>query len=224
MARIARIVIPHHPHHVTQRGSRRQQVFFSDRDYQKYLDLLAKAVKTTESEIWAYCLMPNHVHLVVVPDKEDSLRAMLSSAHRNYAQYVNLREGWSGHLWQERFYSTVMDENYLLAVVRYTELNPVRAGLCERPEQWPWSSARPHLAGNDDSVVRVKPMLERVGNWSDYLSISNKDELASIRKHQKSGRPLGGEEFISKVEAITGRSLKMQKRGPKVKSRECEFR
>src|SRR5210317_374899 len=130
MARMPRLVIPHYPHHVTQRGVRRQKTFFSDADYKTYLDLLATAKDGVGADIWAYCLMPNHVHHVIVPGKEDSLAALFSDAHRRYTRRINFREGWRGHLWQERFHSFVMDERHLNATVRYVELNPVAAGLC----------------------------------------------------------------------------------------------
>ncbi|MCP5004679.1 MAG: transposase, partial [Planctomycetes bacterium] len=96
-------------------------------------------------EILAYCLMPNHVHLVMMPVEENGLRATLGEAHRRYTRYVNFREWWRGHLWQERFHSFTMDEDYLLSTVRYVERNPVVAGLCNHPEEWEWSSARAHI-------------------------------------------------------------------------------
>jgi len=205
MARIARIVIPHLPHHVTQRGNRRQQTFFNQDDYQYYLDLLVEARHHADIEIWAYCLMPNHVHLVIVPEQEDGLARLFKEAHRHYTRHINFRNDWRGHLWQERFHSFVMDENYLLATVRYTELNPVRAGLCEKPEQWKWSSVHAHLSRKDDQLVSVSPMLERISNWSDYLSASiTPDELDTIRRHTKTGRPVQSEPFLSRLHALTG--------------------
>lgn len=144
MARIARVVIPNYPHHITQRGSRRQQTFFYPTDYQFYIDLCSEYAKKYGVKIWAYCLMPNHVHLVAVPDNEKSFDQCFSRVHRTYACHVNQRNGWQGHLWQERFFSCVMDENHLLATVRYIELNPLRAKLCDSPIDWPWSS--PHFS------------------------------------------------------------------------------
>jgi len=216
MARMARVVIPNYPHHVTQRGNRRQQTFFSETDYQTYLNLLAKAKRKANIEVWAYCLMPSHVHLVVVPEHKDSLSAFFSDAHRRYARLINDREGWCGHLWQERFHSFVMDERYLLTTVRYTELNPVRAGLCDRPELWKWSSVHAHLKRKDDALVNVNPMLQRIGDWPKYLQTSDSDsQLATIRKHAKTGRPIGSKDFLSGLEQLTGRSLSKGKPGPK---------
>lgn len=215
MARIARVVVPNYPHHVTQRGNRRQQVFFNETDYQLYLDYLSKALQNNATEIWAYCLMPNHVHLVIVPKNEDGLRATLGETHRRYTRHVNFREGWRGHLWQERFASFVMDEAHLLAAVRYVELNPVRANLCTQPEHWRWSSTRAHLDGKDDGVVTVRPMMERIPNWKDYLSVDDTERLDRLRKHQRTGRPLGNEAFLDHLEAMLGRRLRPKKPGPK---------
>jgi putative transposase len=125
-----RLVVPGYPHHVTQRGNRRQRTFFTEDDYRYYLALVFESARQAETEIWAYCLMPNHVHLVMVPNTEDGLRATLGEAHRHYTRHINYRQGWRGHLWQERFHSFLMDEDYLLATVRYVERNPVAAGLC----------------------------------------------------------------------------------------------
>lgn len=216
MARMPRLVVPNYPHHVTQRGARRQRTFFSEKDYEKYIDLLSDATEDTEIEIWAYCLMPNHVHFVAVPRAGDSLARLFSTAHRQYTRHINFREGWRGHLWQERFHSFVMDERHLIAAVRYVEMNPVRASLCRRPEDWAWSSARAHLTGHDDALVSVAPMLARIGSWSDYLTgDSNQESVDAIRLHTRTGRPAGEEAFLVKLEAITGRSLRKKKPGPK---------
>ncbi len=165
MARLARVVAPGLPHHVTQRGNRRQEVFFSDADYAAYKALVAEHCRGAGVAVWAYCLMPNHVHLILVPSDEDGLRAALGEAHRRYTRRVNVREGWRGYLWQGRFASFVMDERHLLAAARYVELNPVRARLVKTARQWRWSSARAHLKGEDDGLVAVAPLLEIVGDW-----------------------------------------------------------
>ena len=129
MARMPRLVVPGHPHHVTQHGNRRMKTFFCREDYVAYIDFLAEAKVKAGVEVWAYCLMPNQVHLVVVPQQKDSLAALFHHVHRHYSRRINFRENWKGHLWQERFHSFVMDERYLIATVRYTELNPVRPAM-----------------------------------------------------------------------------------------------
>jgi len=154
----------------------------------------------------------------MVPGHKDGLRASIGEAHRRYTRRINFREGWRGHLWQERFHSFLMDENYLLSTVWYVENNPVKANLCVRPEDWEWSSARAHIEGVDDILVRVKPMLDRIDNWTSYLS---KDDTAqeineTLNKHTRTGRPLGDESFIRQLEVVTGLRLMPQKPGPKV--------
>ena len=219
MARMGRVVILGYPHHVTQRGNRRQKTFFSDDDYRDYIELMAEFARQSETEVWAYCLMPNHVHLVMVPTHEDGLRATLGEAHRRYTRNINFRNGWRGHLWQERFHSFVMDEQYLLATVRYVEWNPVKARLCRHPTDWRWSSALAHIMGKDDQLVRVRPMLDRVADWSSYLSDEQNDNDEQIQRHTRTGRPLGDPDFVAHLEALTGRSLMPQRPGPKANGR-----
>ena len=216
MARMARVVVPYYPRHVTQRGNRRQKTFFSTADYQTYIDLLVKAKATAGVEVWAYCLMPNHVHLAVVPEQGASLADFFSEAHRQYTLHINRRKGWRGHLWQERYHSFVMDEQHLLAAVRYIELNPVRAHLCPQPEQWRWSSVHAHLARKDDGLVTVAPMLNRIEDWRRYLAEQDPEEtVEQIRKHTRTGRPMGENEFLDKLEQLTGQTLRKGKPGPK---------
>ena len=159
MARIARVVAARHPHHITQRGNRRQDTFFCAEDYRSYIETISEWCDKCGVEIWVYCLMPNHVHLVAVPESVDGLRRAIGETHRRYTRQINFREKWRGHLWQGRFASFVMDEKYLLAATRYIELNPVKAGFVKRPEQYHWSSAKAHINGKDDNLVRVIPFL-----------------------------------------------------------------
>ena len=216
MARMARVVVPNYPHHVVQRGNRRQRTFFCEDDYRYYIQLVSEYSVQTDTEVWAYCLMPNHVHLVMVPNTEDGLRATLGEAHRRYTRHINFREGWRGHLWQERFHSFLMDEHYLLAAVRYVERNPVDAKLCAHPEDWKWSSAIAHIKGEDDGFVWVRPMLDRVDRWSDYLSATgNSDESELIELHARTGRPLGSSDFVRRLETITGKDLAPKRPGRK---------
>jgi len=217
MARLARVVVPGIPHHVTQRGNRRERTFFGDADFALYLDLLAESSARARTEVWCYCLMPNHVHLVLVPSDEDGLRATLGDLHRRYTGFVNARARTTGHLWQGRYGSVAMDEAHLVAAVRYVTLNPVRAGLVGRAGDWAWSSARAHLAGADDRVVRVAPVLERVGDFATFLdeAVDEEAAYAPLRRAETVGRPLGGADWLAALERRTGRRLAPGQRGRK---------
>ena len=216
MARMPRLVVPGYPHHVTQRGTRRMKTFFEPRDYQYYLNLVVEAKEDAGISVWAYCLMPNHVHFVVVPESKDSLSVFFRQVHRRYTRRVNLCNDWQGHLWQERFHSFVMDERHLFAGVRYAELNPVRAGLCSSPQGWPWSSVHAHLNGCDDAIVTVKPMHDLISDWTSYLAVpEHEDEFCSLRACARSGRPGGDEDFFAGLERLTGRDFRRGKPGPK---------
>lgn len=218
MARLARIVVPGVPHHVTQRGNRRQRTFFCDEDYVAYKALVAEHLAAAGVECWAYCLMPNHVHLVLVPADEDGLRAGLAEAHRRYTRHINLRENWRGFLWQGRFASFPMNEAHLLACARYVESNPVRAGLVRTPRHWRWSSARAHLEGADDGLVRVAPLLQRVGDWKAFLAGRVEDDaLERFRAHERTGRALGSAAFVTGLERQLKRTLRKRKPGPRPK-------
>jgi putative transposase len=215
MARIARVIAPGCPHHITQRGNRRQQTFFCDEDYLAYIDLMAQWCGKYGVEIWAWCLMPNHVHLIAVPPTEDALARAIGEAHRRYTRRINFREGWRGHLWQERFASFPLSEQHLLAVARYLEMNPVAAGLADQPGDYRWSSARAHLEGKDDALVKVAPLLAWVADWRNFLTLSSEEELDVLHLHERTGRPLGDEGFIAALEQRLGRVLLPQKPGPK---------
>lgn len=216
MARLARVVAAGVPHHVTQRGNRRQPVFFGDDDYETYRTLLAEGCRSAGVAVWAYCLMPNHVHLILVPKDGDGLRAALGETHRRYTRHVNFREGWRGYLWQGRFASVPMDETYLLACARYVELNPVRAKLARRARDWRWSSARVHLAGRDDGLVAVAPLLDLAPDWGGFLGAGLADpDREAIRAGERTGRPLGSDRFVARLEKRLGRRLARQKPGPK---------
>jgi putative transposase len=218
MARLARVVAPGIPHHVTQRGNRRQQVFFGDDDYLAYRTLLAQSCRDAGVAVWAYCLMPNHVHMILVPSDPDGLRAALGDAHRRYSREVNFREGWRGYLWQGRFASFPMDEPYALTCARYIELNPVRAGLVRRARDWRWSSARAHLSGKDDDVASVRPLLDLAPKWTDLLGEGLEDaEREALRACERTGRPLGSPKFIARLEKRLHRPLLRRKPGPKPK-------
>ncbi len=217
MARLARLVVPGLPHHVTQRGNRGARTFFRDSDYLLYKRMLGEAVAKSGAEVWCYCLMPNHVHLIVVPANEDGLRQTFADAHRRYTRVINARLEESGHLWQGRFGSVVMDEGHLANAVRYVSRNPVRAGLTERAEDWPWSSVGAHLAGRDDELVTVAPVLERYGEFAGFLDEPIDEDVAyqALRRSETTGRPLGSDAWLRDIEQKTGRQLRPQKRGPK---------
>jgi putative transposase len=214
---MARAVAPGFPHHITQRGNRRQQTFFSDQDFKAYLALMAEWCENYRVEIWAYCLMPNHIHLIAVPDTKDGLNLAVGEAHRRYTRMINFREGWRGHLWQGRFASFIMEERYLLACTRYIEYNPVRAGLVKCPEDWKWSSAGAHMDETDDVLVKTSPLLEIVNTpWEAFLSSDIKEsEIELFRKHERTGRPLGKTTFVKQLETILDRRLRPKKPGRK---------
>ena len=217
MPRIARFVVPGLPHHVTQRGNRREAVFFGDDDYSLYLDLLAEACRAAGVAVWAYCLMPNHVHLILTPSTADGLARALGKAHRRYSGFVNARLRTTGHLFQSRFGSVVMDEEHLIVAARYVALNPVRAGLVARAEDWPWSSVRAHLQREGGGFVEVEPLLTRMnGRFDDLLAPEpDAEKLVALRAAEGIGRPLGSPAFIDRVAMLTGREPRRRKPGRK---------
>jgi putative transposase len=220
MARLARIVVPDVPHHVTQRGNGRQQTFFGADDYALYRDLLGRECRAAGVEAWAWCLMPNHVNLILVPRDADGLRRALSKVHRAYAGAIHAREKRSGHFWQGRFGAVAMDEAHLAAAVRYVWHNPVRSGLVARPRDWPWSSVHAHLSGADDGVTTTGPLDERYPRLAGLLDAAGDDGEAHdrLRRAESIGRPLGSAAFVSAVETRLGRPVAARKRGRKPRS------
>lgn len=213
MTRIARLVVPGVAHHITQRGNRRQATFFRAFDYELYRQLLGEHCEKSGVSIWAYCLLPNHVHLIAVPRAADGLRNALSVAHRRYTLQINRREGWKGCLWQGRFASFPMDDRHLLAATRYVLLNPVRAGLADQPEDWPYSSARAHLGQAEDDLVDIDALAERIVDWKVFLAATPTwKERSRFRRHESSGIPLGDESFLEEVQALTGRDVEVDLR------------
>jgi putative transposase len=216
MARLARIVIPGHPHLVTQRGNGRARSFFDDADYALYRDLLAENCRAAGVEVWAWCLMPNHVHLILVPSDPDGLRRALARVHRRYAGVIQARRKRTGHFWQGRFGAVAVDEPYLAAALRYISLNPVRARLVERAQDWRWASTRAQLRGRDDGVTELVPIRKRFADFADLLaSEPERDLFDRLRAAESIGRPLGDDRFLARLERRTGRTLKPGKRGPK---------
>jgi putative transposase len=223
MARMARAVAPGCWHHVTQRGNRRETVFWDDGDRALYLKLLARHCLQWSVDITGYCLMGNHVHLIVVPRAEGGLSRALGRTHCDYARWLNVKRGSVGHLWQNRFYSCILDARHQWEALRYVELNPVRAGLAEGASAWPWSSAAAHLGGVDPTG-----MLDTTGwrqqwnphDWQDYLEAASADGALAqrIREATRTGRPLAETDFVQKLESQLGRPLRPQKRGRKPKA------
>jgi len=212
MPRIARTVVAGCAHHITQRGNNRQAVFFVDDDRRVYLELLKEQADKYGLEIAGYCLMDNHVHLVAIPQAEDSLAHAIGRTHFRYSQYINRFHKRSGHLWQGRFYSCALDERHFWLAMRYMELNPVRAKLCRRPWRYPWSSAAAH------TEERAKSDLLDLAGWYEQMSAEawrkelsrmlNDAELAQMRLRTHTGRPLGSDSFLSKLETLLGRRVR----------------
>ena len=217
MARLARVILPGYPHHITQRGNRRQDVFFKEDDYLYYLELLKKWCTEEQVEIWSYCLMTNHVHLIVTPNSTSNLSRAIAETHRRYTRMINFRENWRGYLWQGRFASFPMDESYLLKAAAYVELNPVKANMVTRPEDYRWSSVHAHLKGKDPlGIIDAQKLLNICGNWQDYLDQAMTDPTDEFIRHSNTGRPLGDDSFIDKAERLLKRDLRKKKPGPKV--------
>ncbi|MBA4421781.1 MAG: transposase [Syntrophus sp. (in: bacteria)] len=216
MPRLPRAIAVGYPHHITQRGNHREAVFTEPGDYSRYLNWLAQYAEKYSFDVWAYCLMPNHVHLVGVPGNDGSLARTFNTVHMKYAQHHNRKSGKTGHLWQGRFFSCVLDERYVYAAIRYVEMNPVRSGLCGCPEDYLWSSARLHIAG-----IRTSPLSGRcyltdtVRDWREYLSSERSDRASrdAVVKATKSGHPCGSEDFVRRIEGILGRRFATRPRG-----------
>ena len=218
MPRAARFVLPGVPHHVTQRGNRRGQVFFSDADRRAYLAWLHADAQRYGLEVLAYCLMSNHVHLVVVPPGPHSIEHALRHLHMRYAQRLNRMKGWKGHVWQGRYFSASLDEPYFWTAIRYVERNPVRAGLVARAEDFPWSSARARCESAWDPLLSTNPVWARriqgIGNWSAWLAAGeSSQDIDMIRKRTSRGVPCGSAQFVRSSEAVAGRALSWRSPG-----------
>jgi putative transposase len=222
MPRIARLVVPGLPHHVVQRGVRSADIFGSDDDRRAYLDLLAAAAEHHGLKFLAWCLMTNHVHLLVVPKATDSLRG-IGDAHWRYTRLVNFRAGLRGHLFQERFRSYVVQrDGHLVAVGRYVELNPVQAGLVRRAEAWPWSSAGFNAGDRrEDVLVQAPELREMTGSWRRVLRDGEEEaERKRIEAHMATGFPLGADAWVRRLEREQERRLSPGQPGwPKGKPR-----
>jgi putative transposase len=221
MPRITRAVATGYPHHIVQRGNNREKVFFKEGNKQKYLDLLKSYSEKWGCPILAYCLMSNHVHLLARPKDEESLYKMMQGVTLCYTQYVNRRYKRTGRLWESRYHSCIVDkERYLWAVARYIEQNPIRAEIVSRAEEFPHSSARAHIYGTRDDVLGEELFTE--GERRDYAkfvsSFVTEDEMNEIRYYTRTGRPLGSEQFVSKMEKELQRRFTLKSPGrPKKK-------
>lgn len=220
MARLARVVVPDFPHHVIQRGVRSLPIFTTEADRVEYLRLLRKFGARDGLRFWAWCLMTNHVHLVVVPARPESLARAIGEAHRRYTRMVNFRDGVRGHLFQERFHSfSIQTDRHLVTVVRYVERNPVRARIVRRAVEYPWSSARYHVTGKPDPLVSDSPIRKMGSDWGQVLQ-QDEEELEAIRRHVRTGRPWGSAHWVRTLEQQLGRALQPRKGGwPKGKPR-----
>ena len=227
MARCKRLVIPGMPHHIVQRGNHRMNVFLDDADRFVFLRMLDKASKQYGLINLGYNLMTNHVHLISIPKEEASLALAMRDVLGSYASYFNHKYGLNGRLWQGRFYSTVLDDEHFWEALRYVELNAVRAGLIQRAELYPWSSAPAHCGLITDPLLSPLPAgAAFIKDWSEWLSAGdNESAVKFIRNCTKTGRPCGSESYIKELELITGRILTPRRIGrPRKKDGEHENR
>ena len=216
MPRIARLIAEGYPYHITQRGNNREAVFLDDEDSVFYLDALERYKDKYGIKILAYCLMGNHIHIFAVPKRETSLARGIGGTNLLYTQYINRKYKRSGRLWQNRFFSTIVEEEpYLWVVVRYIEQNPVRAKLLKKAEDYPWSSARAHVLGIKDNVLSGESWLDEreIKSYREFLRQEDAEMNASIRLATSTGRPLGNDMFIKKLEKILGRDIFPKKAG-----------
>lgn len=205
MSRIARIVLENIPYHLTQRGNGRQQVFFDPQDYRLYLDLLRNYSEDAHLRLWAYCLMPNHVHLIAIPERPEAMASALGRTHADFARHFNLRRRTCGHVWQARFFSCPLEAAHLWRAAAYVERNPSRARIVEHPGEYPWSSAPVHLGltANAGFLDLSAWQAEYTAHhWSTVLATGVDEEAFGRRLQEASrrGRPLGSDEFAQNLE------------------------
>lgn len=204
MGRNARCVVAGLGYHITQRGTNREPVFFSNGDRGHYLELIRENLCDAGVRVLAYSLMSNHVHMVAVPSAADSLAVLFRRVHGRYAQYLNVRRRRSGHLWQSRYYSCPLGANHLGRALQYVERNPVRAGMVARPEAYPWSSATAHLGGADKSGILDLEFWRQEGGAERWgWMLATPEEMVSLRLLRRctyAGRPFGDEAFLKEME------------------------
>ncbi len=223
MPRLARTVFAHLPHHITQRGNRREDVFFDDADRQTYLQWLGEYAAKFKVEVAAYCLMTNHIHLILIPSTDDGLKNVLKPLHMRYAQRLNRARQQQGHVWQGRYFSSTLDHDYFRAALRYVERNPVRARMVRKAENYQWSSARAHCGLASDALLKPMPAwrkdLDDITDWTRWLAEPDAEQaLLILRRNAMMGLPCGSEKFLRKIEKQAGRSLSFKPQGrPKMK-------
>lgn len=228
MARHARVILPGHPLHVIQRGNNRDIIFASEDDYHFYLDKLETACHSCRCKIHAYVLMTNHVHLLVTPETGNGLGKLMQSLGRSYVQYFNYRYSRTGTLWEGRYKSTLLDSSrYLLTCYRYIEMNPVRAGMVNDPEDYAWSSYHSNALGRPDRLVVPHELYERLAHRADerqvaYQALFNHDidqqTLDEIRDATNTEWVLGNDRFRARVEALADQQVQPKPRGGDRKS------
>lgn len=222
MPRQRRAVLPGRPHHVTQRGNNRREVFLDDGARELYLSLLREYTAKYRVDILGYCLMTNHVHLIAIPADPTGLAKAIGRVHNDYARWLHIRRRESGHLWQNRFFSCALEDAYTWAALAYVERNAVRAGIVAHCEDWPWSSARRHLGAADSCDWLA--LREWSQNWTPALwrvaldeGLAEADIRTRLHEATRTGRPLGQDDFIDRCEQQSGLILRRQKPGPKPK-------
>lgn len=230
MARLARLVVPHYPHHVIQRGNDQQLVFRDEEDYGIFLKWLRDAARRFKVSVHAYVLMPNHFHLLATPVDDTGLARMMQWVGRYYVPYFNHKYQRAGTLWQGRYRTTLIDPaRYFLACSRYIELNPVRAELVGATDHYPWSSCAHHVGIKSDPLVTDHALYWALGNtpfereaaYRELLNHSLKnEEIQAIRSATNKGWILGTEQFKQNIAKQTSRRLSPVKRGRPKKSKE----
>ncbi|MBL7145125.1 MAG: transposase [Phycisphaerae bacterium] len=212
MPRNARIVIPYIAHHITQRGNNKQDVFFVDDDMEKFLYLLSEQAKRFGVIIEGFCLMTNHIHIIATPTRQESLAKALGRVNLLYSQYISYMHGRTGHLWQNRFYSCPLDTNHFFTALSYIEQNPVRAKMVRYPWTYRWSSAGFHIGQEDEFCLMDKKRWRQQSSSIDWKNILRRKleklDIDKLRIHCRTGRPLGTDKFISKLETVIGRRLR----------------
>lgn len=222
MPRISRVIAVDYPHHITQRGVRSMDIFHSDHDRDQYLQFIKEESQRFETDILAWCLMTNHVHFIAVPHAATSISRGFGEAHKRYTRMKNFRDNVRGYLFQGRFGSCVLDERHLLTAVHYVENNPVAAGMANHAWEYKWSSALYHVGDiKEDVLVRSRDLYGLVKDWREYLDeqIAVSEEMDTVRRSTRTGRPAGNVSFVNKIEKLTGRLLQKQKPGPKKKQK-----